>query len=273
MSEKRVVVSPGDQELLQLVADKFISRAGKILRKTGQLRVVLTGGATQGHLLRLISRHKSAGTVDWARATWVLGDERFVQEDSAERNVQMVWDSFLGAVGVSRKNVFSAPAVGDAGSVMEAADSYRRRLLELTGDWSGSDQLFDIALVGMGPDGHVLSVFPGSSAAAASEPDVLGVQDSPKPPAERVTLTLPLLNRTERVWIVTSGAEKAGAVGLAMAGAAVNEVPVAGVRGTRSTKVFIDQALADLLPAELIARQKVWTAADERADYVPEALR
>lgn len=273
MSDKRVVVSPSADELFALVADKFVSRAGKILSRTGQLRVVLTGGDTQSRLLRALSRHPGVGTVKWNQALWILGDERFVDQDSAERNLQMVWDSFLGPAGVGATRVLSSPSVGDARSVDEAAGRYRQSIQEVTSDWASEGPLFDIALVGMGADGHVLSVFPGSPAVAASEPDVVGVQESPKPPAERVTLTLPLLNRTERVWIVASGVEKAGAVGLTMAEAAINEVPVAGVRGTRSTKVFIDAELADMLPTELIAHQKVWTAADERADYVPEALR
>lgn len=273
MSEKRVVVSPSREELFDLVADKFVNRSGKLLSRKGRLRVILTGGETQSRLLRALSRHPRLREVKWDRAMWFLGDERFVGSESPERNVGMVWEAFLESVGVPPERVLSAAGLGDAQSVDEAAEGYRQALEAVTGEWVSDEPLFDLALVGMGADGHVLSVFPRSPAAATTEPDVYAVTDSPKPPPERVTLTLPLLNRTERVWMVASGAEKAGAVGLMMAEAAVHEVPAAGVRGTHSTKVFIDAELAQMVPADLISQQHVWTAADERADYVPEALR
>jgi len=273
VSDKRVVVSPSAEELFTLIADKFINRARKILSRTGQLRVVLTGGGTQKRLLEALSHHPAVGDVNWNEAIWLLGDERFVEQDSAERNVEMVRGSILHPLGVHDDRILSAPSLHEAAGVDDAAEKYRERLQAVTGGWTGAGPVFDLALVGMGSDGHVLSVFPGSQAVAATEPAVVGVPDSPKPPSQRVTLTLPLLNRTERIWIVASGPEKAGAVGLTMAGAAPNEVPVAGVRGTRSTKVLIDAELADMMPPELIAHEKIWTAADERADYIPEALR
>jgi len=273
VSDKRVVVSPSAEELFALVADKFIIRARKILTRTGQLRVVLTGGETQKRLLEALTQHPAVGDLNWNDAIWLLGDERFVEHDSAERNLEMVQQSFLRPLGVHDERVLSAPSIQEAASVDDAAEKYRAHLHAATGGWTGAGPVFDLALVGMGSDGHVLSVFPGSQAVSATDPDVVGVPDSPKPPSQRVTLTLPLLNRTARIWIVASGPEKAGAVGLTMAGAAPNEVPVAGVRGTRSTKVFIDAELADMMPSELIAHEKVWTAADERADYIPRALR
>jgi 6-phosphogluconolactonase len=119
----------------------------------------------------------------------------------------------------------------------------------------------------------VLSVFPGSAQAAISDEGVVAVENSPKPPPERVTMTLPLVNRSKRVWLIASGADKASAVGLALADAQPVEVPAAGLRGTHSTKVFIDSALASGVPAELVERERFWSADDERADYIPNALR
>lgn len=273
MSEKRVVVSPTSDDVFSLVADKFVSRARKILSRTGQFRVLLTGGETQRHLLRAIAVHPTASQLEWKRAAWFVGDERFVAAGSDQRNDRMAWQTCLRDLGVSTQQLSAPPSTDDSPSVEQAAMTYKDRLREATGEWEGDGPLFDLALVGMGADGHVLSVFPGSVAANAQVSDVLAVSHSPKPPSERITLTLPLLNRSERVWIVAHGAEKAGAVGLALADAAPQEVPVAGVLGTRSTKLFIDGELAELLPAELTQRRRVWTAADERADYVPEALR
>ena len=268
MSSKRVVVASSAEELYDLVADKFIVRSRKILSRTGSLRVILTGGATQEAVFQAIVRHQAASTLPWAQALFFLGDERFSPAGSGERNDEMAQEYLLRPLGVSDTQISSAPGPDTGLGVDDSAATYRQAMSP-AGQWPA----FDIALIGMGPDAHVLSVFPGSALAGASEPDIQPVTDSPKPPTQRVSMTIPLVNHTDRVWLVASGADKAGAVGLAMADAAIGEVPAAGLRGRRSTKVFIDQDVADFLPAQLIADERVWTASDERADYVPKALR
>jgi 6-phosphogluconolactonase len=87
--------------------------------------------------------------------------------------------------------------------------------------------------------------------------------NSPKPPPERLSLTLPVLNASERIWLVMSGADKAGALGLALADANLASVPVAGVQGRKRTVFFVDQDAAAELPDGLIDRERYWTAGDE----------
>ena len=79
------------------------------------------------------------------------------------------------------------------------------------------------------------------------------VRNAPKPPPDRLSLTLPAINTSQRVWMVLSGAEKASALGLALAGASEDEVPVAGVQGRKRTVFFVDQAAAAQVPERLIA--------------------
>jgi len=86
---------------------------------------------------------------------------------------------------------------------------------------------------------------------------------SPKPPPERLSLTLPVINRSERIWLVLAGADKAGALGLALADANVASVPVAGVQGRKRTVFFVDQEAAAEVPENLIDRERYWTANDE----------
>jgi 6-phosphogluconolactonase len=86
---------------------------------------------------------------------------------------------------------------------------------------------------------------------------------SPKPPPERLSLTLPVINASERIWLVLAGADKAGALGLALADANVASVPVAGVRGRKRTVFFVDQDAAAEVPEGLIDRERYWTAKDE----------
>lgn len=268
MSSKRVVVAPSSDDLYDLVADKFIVRSRKILRRTGSLRVVLTGGETQHAVLQAIARHAGASSLPWDSASFFLGDERFSPTGSGDRNDEMVQEHLLGPLRIPAESLYSAPSPDTGGDLNASADTYRE-MVAPEGVWPA----FDIALIGMGPDAHVLSVFPGSWLAGVNTPDIQAVPDSPKPPEQRITMTIPLVNQSDRVWLVASGADKAGAVGLAMADAATGEVPAAGLRGRHSTKVFIDQEVAGVLPAELIADERVWTATDERADYVPKALR
>ena len=107
---------------------------------------------------------------------------------------------------------------------------------------------FDVLMLGVGPDGHVASLFPGHPALDATDTIALGVTDSPKPPPERTTLSFECLNRSRQVWFLVSGEEKADAVrrGLAENGD-VHETPARGVSGREATLWFVDDAAASLL--------------------------
>lgn len=267
MNSRRVVIADNRQDLTTLVADKFVVRALKTLKRTGRFNVVLTGGSVGIETLADIALHPKAAEVDWASVFVYWGDERFVPAGHSDRNDQQAADVFLGPLGIPESNLFRFPA-SDGVDVHEAAIRFQQQIAP-----EGSWPEFDLAFAGMGPDGHVLSVFPGRDEARATEPGILPVTDSPKPPPERLTMTIPLLNRATRVWMVVAGADKAAAMGLALADMNPAEVPAAGLHGTQSTKIFIDQELANALPQELLGTDQFWTADDERADYVPKALR
>lgn len=272
MTDKRVVVAGSRAELADLVADKFVVRARKIVRRQGRASIVLTGGTIAQGVYRAISVHPGRDTVDWSAVDFWWGDERFVPTGDAERNDYQAQEAFLDTLAVPAGRIHRMPSSTDGVSVEEGARNYADLLRARAGDgqeWPS----FDLAFVGMGPDAHVLSVFPGSTQAMLTTPGVLAVTDSPKPPPQRITLTIPLLNRSRRVWMVVAGADKAAALGLALANAQATEVPASAVSGTQSTKVFIDAELAEALPAEFVTKQKFWSADDERADYVPNALR
>ncbi len=271
MSEKRVVIAPSRGELAALVADKFLVRAAKAIRRTGKFCVVLTGGTIGIETLAAIAKHPSAQELDWSKVSLWWGDERFVPRGDADRNDQQAAEIFLNVLPLDPAKIHRFPT-SDSCSLDEGAEAYAAELksaAEEGQEWP----TFDLAFAGMGPDGHVLSVFPGSELAMSKEITVGAIRNSPKPPPERLTMSLELFNRAERVWIVSAGADKAAAMGLALANAATHEVPAAGIHGTKSTKIFIDQNLAELLPAELVVTDQFWSADDERADYVPKALR
>jgi 6-phosphogluconolactonase len=113
---------------------------------------------------------------------------------------------------------------------------------------------FDVVLLGMGPEGHVASIFPGNPAVHAAEP-VVAVRECPKPPQLRVSLTFPSIRAGREVWVLVTSAEKAPAVARALSGAAPTDLPVAGVHGRSHTLFLLDEAAAGEVPVELRPRR------------------
>lgn len=272
MNERRVVVAASPGELAELVADKFLVRVRKICKRQGVSHVVLTGGTVAADIYRAIASHPDRSSVDWSMVHWWWSDERFVSRGDRDRNDQAAIDVLLGELPLDPSQIHTMPAESEVTDLDEAAADYLSELGRYATPGARFPD-FDLALAGVGPDGHVLSVFPGSAHASSLDETVLVVTDSPKPPPRRLTMTLPLINRAKRVWLVASGAGKSSAIGLALAGASVVDVPASGLQGTQSTKVFIDEELAAGVPEDLVQRTRFWSADDERADYVPNALR
>ena len=113
---------------------------------------------------------------------------------------------------------------------------------------------FDIALLGVGDDGHVASVFPASPAVYETARAVVAVRGAPKPPPTRITMTLPAIRCTAEVWAVVAGSDKAAAAAMALGGAGEVQLPAAGATGRRRTLWLLDRAAAAKLPTELLPR-------------------
>jgi 6-phosphogluconolactonase len=112
-------------------------------------------------------------------------------------------------------------------------------------------------MLGVGPDGHIASIFPEQPACYEEERPAVAVHGSPKPPPIRLTLTFPAINSADEVWLAAAGAEKADAVGLALAGAGPVQVPAAGVHGRNLTLWSLDRAAAARVPARF--RDPLWS--------------
>ena len=149
--------------------------------------------------------------------------------------------AFLDQVDVDPANVHPMPSTESADSAEAGAAAYAD---ELRAHGSGT---FEVVILGLGPDAHVASLFPGFPQ-VDSDDIAVAVHDSPKPPPDRISLTLPCLNRARSVWFVVSGEEKADAVALALAdGTDVHDAPAAGVSGELETIWFLDRAAASKL--------------------------
>jgi 6-phosphogluconolactonase len=245
-----VIVHPSKDVLIEAVADRFISTVSGLQVSSGDdLHVCLTGGSVGIAVLAAAARPRADTTVDWERVHFWWGDERWVPSGHADRNDQQAADAFLDRVPVPRANIHRFPA-SDEIEFEVAADAYAAELRAHAAD-GASAPVFAITFLGVGPDGHVASLFPHHEQLDATE-SVVAVHDSPKPPPERLSLTLPVLNASTRVWLAIAGADKASAVGLALAGANLHLVPVAGVQGREETVFFMDADAATDVPRDLI---------------------
>jgi len=249
-NERRVIVHPDTDSLVGSVAARCITKLVDLLSENDEAHVVLTGGGMGGETQRAIRDSSARDTVDWERVHFWWGDERFLPAGDPERNDVQAREALLDALPTPASNIHAFPASDEIPDIDEAAAAYADQLT-LAAPEGKSLPRFDITFLGVGPDGHIASLFPDRD--RESERMVIAVRNAPKPPPDRLSLTLPAINSSDRVWMVLAGADKAPALGLALAGATANEVPVAGVEGRKRTVFFVDKKAAADVPQSLIA--------------------
>ena len=236
-------VFPTVDELNAAVGRAFFERLRTLINEAGtdvRINVAISGGAITTSLLP--SLLPCVDQVDWSRVRVWLVDERYVPAGDKDRNDDQAWDGFLyAASGVEFVRMPSADtSAPGAGSLDDATVVFADTWHSLMGDRS-----FDIALIGMGPDGHICSLFPGRVNMDEASP-ILAIRNSPKPPPERITVSMPIMRRCPEVWLTTGGSAKADALGRAFAGASPLDLPVAGILSP-TTRVYVDEAAASRL--------------------------
>jgi len=244
MSTPEIIVHVDAAALAEAIAARLVTRLVDIQSQGSVASVVLTGGGVGTNVLRQIAASPARNSVDWAHVDIWWGDDRYVASDDDERNEKGAREALLDALPLDPARVH-AMAASDAGfaSPENAAAAYA--------DEVGDRPRFDVVLLGMGPDGHVASLFPEHPALHETDTSAVAVHGSPKPPPIRISLTFPALNRGSEVWFLVAGEEKAGSVRLALEGAGSTQIPAAGVAGTNRTLWLIDQAAASQLPPGL----------------------
>lgn len=253
VTERRVVVKDDPAEVADAIGRRLVR---KLVNWTGRGRPVhisLTGGSTGIASLRAAASHPGNGDVDWTRVHFWWGDERFVPRADSERNALQARDALLDRVPVPPGNIHEMGASDEGMDLDAAAGAYARELVRF-GSAAQPWPVFDLCLLGVGPDGHIASLFPDRPEIRITDAAVVPVRESPKPPPERISLTRPVINSSQRVWLGLTGADKASALGLILAGASYASVPAAGAKGLRRTFAFVDRAAAAQAPPELIER-------------------
>jgi 6-phosphogluconolactonase len=253
-NERRVLVHPDAASLAASVAARFLTKVIDLLDERETVQVCLTGGSMGIAVLSSIAANPAREGLDWGRIEFWWGDERYLPRGDADRNETQARAALLDALDLPAEHVHAFPAPGEHASIDDAAAAYAAEL---------GDTVFDITFLGVGPDGHIASLFPDRATVLETIKTVVAETDSPKPPPERLSLTLPVINASDRIWLVMAGADKAGALGLALADANVASVPVAGVQGRKRTVFFVDRDAAAEVPDGLIDRERYWTASDE----------
>jgi 6-phosphogluconolactonase len=253
-AEKQVVIDTDPAALGASVARRFLHRVAKRTRAGKTVHISLTGGSMGSAVLKAAALSPVAPEIDWSLVHFWWSDERFVPRGHADRNDQQAIDAFLGGLDIPSGNIHSAAASDEGVSLDEAAQAYAAELATFAADGKAWPS-FDICFLGVGPDGHIASLFPDREEIHVTDASVLPVRESPKPPPERVTMTRPVINDSQRVWMVIAGADKASALGLALAGASYAVLPAAGAKGRKRTVFFVDEAAAAEVPPELIDRE------------------
>ena len=199
MRELVVTLSPDD--LAREAAGRLIELIADAIRQRGRASIALSGGSTPKRLYQLLTQPPYSLAIDWSKVHLFFADERFVPHDDPESTVRLVRETLLAGVSVPETQFHTMPTTGASPEACAAA--YEALLKDHFGS---DDTAFDLTFLGMGPDGHTASLFPGFPVAAGL---VAPVYDSPKPPPVRLTLTYGALRNSRAIWFLVTGADKA----------------------------------------------------------------
>jgi 6-phosphogluconolactonase len=235
--------------LVQAAGARLVEVIRSAVAARDRALIVLTGGGNGNGLLKYLANH--AQEIDWSKVHLFWGDERYVPEDDEERNEKQAREALLDHIDIPASQVHPmAASDGEFGTDLAAAALAYEQLLAANAEPGAQVPKFDVHLLGMGPEGHINSLFPDTAAVLETIRMVVSVEDSPKPPPQRITLTLPAIRCSREVWLMVSGAAKAAAVAAAIGGAQPVSIPAAGAIGLETTLWLLDQEAASELPAD-----------------------
>ena len=219
----------------QNVATELIAKLNSLLSEKDEVHLMLTGGTVGIASLSALGSHPERDSVDYKRVHFWWGDERYVAADHEDRNALQARNALLKKLTLDPAKIHEFPAADSGLTLDQAAQEFAGQVSELAPH-------FDIALMGMGPDGHIASLFPGKPL-PTSGTWVIAEHDSPKPPPERLSFTYEALNSADEIWFVVAGADKQDAVAVAM-GDSPTDLPVGRISGVVATNWFIDSTAA-----------------------------
>jgi len=216
-------------DLLEFLKEKLASQT--------RVDLAVTGG-TVGIATLTACADLPFSKLDLARLHIWWGDERFVESDSDDRNAKQAQGAWISRLNIPSQNIHEFPAKSANLNLDEAASLFE--------DQFASEGIsFDLMLMGMGPDGHVASLFPGQESLSGRE-NVIAVHNSPKPPPQRLSFTYETINKAKQIWFTVAGADKADAVSVVF-GDTPESLPAGRISGKEKTVWYIDQTAGNLV--------------------------
>jgi 6-phosphogluconolactonase len=246
----KVVVHPDARTLAAATAARMLLRLLDCQSTHRPVHLVVTGGQIGIKVLEQAATSPLRDVVDWSGVHVWWGDERFLPAGDQDRNETQARVALLDALRLPESHVHPIPGPDTVDSPEAAATRYAQELADAATTAAETDDAgppvpaFDLLLLGVGPDGHTASLFPGHDTVEVADLTVVGVHDAPKPPAERVSLTLPALECAQEIWVVVTGEDKAAPVSRALTGDDVRSTPAAGIRARGRTLWLLDAQAA-----------------------------
>ena len=235
----RFTVEQDASEVSRAMADRFVEAATDAIGERGIFRVALSGGGTPKRVYPLLLEPARRDAVDWSAVEFFWGDERAVPPDHPESNFGVAYGMLISQLPRVRPDrIHRMPA--ESSDLEAAALSYESELRLAFAASGPAPPAFDFVWLGMGPDGHTASLFPGGDAVDEAERWVVAAW-APSLDAWRMSLTLPVLNAGGRVIFAVTGADKADALARVRSGD--DDLPAARVAGDR-VEWIVDAAAA-----------------------------
>ena len=226
--ERKILDSP--EALIAQATTDFVALVGELKKSKSELTVLLTGGTLGIEFIAALGKT----AVDLSSILFIFGDERYVRRDHEERNEHQALKVFPGL----ERQLIRYPEASE--DLEDAKQSFSVQLENLLGPVESPLRQIDLTILGMGPDGHIASLFPGVEHEGGR---IVSEDDSPKPPSQRLSFSYQALNTSERVWFLVAGAGKADALRRVYAG----ELPAARVQGLSETRWYLDKEISDAL--------------------------
>lgn len=214
MIHPEIKVLPDPAALAVEAAERFTQMAEQSIQQHGRFTVALSGGHTPEKMFQLLAQEPYRSRVQWEKVEILFSDERCVSPDASDSNFRMANESLIKKVPVPGDNIYRMRGEIDPN---EAAVEYGQMLKEKFGDGG-----LDLILLGMGPDGHTASLFPGTQALSETKHRCVA-NFVPKFNAWRITLTAPFINRGATVMFLVTGKDKADPVSQVLEGTGAPE--------------------------------------------------
>ncbi len=210
-NQRELVILTQASDIAQEAANRFQKLAAAAIQANGRFSVALSGGNTPRVLYGLLAAPPFASQIDWSKVFIFFGDERCVPPDHPDSNYRMASEALLSKMPIPAENVFRMHGEDDPAQAAEAYSSELQKFFQLSQVGGPSPENYprlDLVLLGMGPDGHTASLFPGTAALQERSKPVTA-NYIPKLDANRVTLTAPAINRAVNILFLIEGASKA----------------------------------------------------------------